>query len=451
MTNNEVNATDIYLIDFFIYCPSLCVKEGQEGRKILYYYPSTVDIGSQIRRIGYCEGLVKFTETFLFDDPCETVHFQKTRLFFNQIEKDICIAMTLHIPVVEKKLGEQIHREYQEETVIDRLYLPLLKMAYRYFVFQQGLMSVILEHETVEKLTTILREYFDKFIKNYFLDMISTVTLNSAFFGLNFLTIEKRSYLKFQSILQRINMNFPEMKHTFITYRDQLMWTSLDKFDTVVLYSFFQKFYWPAIQYKPIASNFRYLFYDTTRNLFDELVLSNELLAQEYYLGTEAIPYRFLVINFHYFTLFFIFFFDEYLPSHERIQLTIEYLQKELKFMIPLLESEFQQTNSTNTTDQSIQNIYLNKQNMTHASTIQWHRDSQNHMINLMNSVAEDLQWFYPTGELLVKRENDPWIVAKRSDMREIIMTDNQKNSDMRQINDKVKQMLDVQIGRAHV
>jgi len=26
------------------------------------YYPSTVDIDRQIRRIGYCEGLVKFTE-----------------------------------------------------------------------------------------------------------------------------------------------------------------------------------------------------------------------------------------------------------------------------------------------------------------------------------------------------------------------------------------------------
>lgn len=27
--NNDANTSDIYLIDFFIYCPSLCVKEGQ--------------------------------------------------------------------------------------------------------------------------------------------------------------------------------------------------------------------------------------------------------------------------------------------------------------------------------------------------------------------------------------------------------------------------------------
>jgi len=40
-----------------------------------------------------------------------------------------------------------------------------------------------------------------------------------------------------------------------------------------------------------------------------------------------------------------------------------------------------------------MQNVYLNKQNMLYTSTIQWNRDSQNHMINLMNSIAEDLQW----------------------------------------------------------
>jgi len=57
----------------------------------------------------------------------------------------------------------------------------------------------------------------------------------------------------------------------------------------------------------------RYLFIDTTGDSFDELVLSNELLAQEYYLGIQAVPYRFLVINFHYFTLFLIFFFGKYL------------------------------------------------------------------------------------------------------------------------------------------
>lgn len=31
--------------------------------------------------------------TFGFDDPCDSVHFQKTRLLFHQVEADICLAM----------------------------------------------------------------------------------------------------------------------------------------------------------------------------------------------------------------------------------------------------------------------------------------------------------------------------------------------------------------------
>jgi hypothetical protein len=35
--------------------------------------------------------------TFGFDDACETVHFQKTRLLFNKVENDICVAMVRRI------------------------------------------------------------------------------------------------------------------------------------------------------------------------------------------------------------------------------------------------------------------------------------------------------------------------------------------------------------------
>jgi hypothetical protein len=38
----------------------------------------------------------------------------------------------------------------------------------------------------------------------------------------------------------------------------------------------------------------------------------------------------------------------------------------------------------------------------------------------------------------MVKRENDPWIVAKRSDMRELIVTVNQKNANLKEINGKI-------------
>ena len=37
----------------------------------------------------------------------------------------------------------------------------------------------------------------------------------------------------------------------------------------------------------------------------------------------------------------------------------------------------------------------------------------------------------------MVKRENDPWIVAKRSDMRELLIVVNQRNANLKEISGK--------------
>ena len=45
---------------------------------------------------------------------------------------------------------------------------------------------------------------------------------------------------------------------------------------------------------------------------------------------------------------------------------------------------------------------------------------------------------FHPSGELMVKRENDPWIIAKRSDMRELLIAVNQRNANLKEISGKL-------------
>ena len=44
---------------------------------------------------------------------------------------------------------------------------------------------------------------------------------------------------------------------------------------------------------------------------------------------------------------------------------------------------------------------------------------------------------FHPSGEIMVKRENDPWIIAKRSDMRELFLAVNQRNANLKEISGK--------------
>ena len=42
----------------------------------------------------------------------------------------------------------------------------------------------------------------------------------------------------------------------------------------------------------------------------------------------------------------------------------------------------------------------------------------------------------------MVKRENDPWLIAKRSDMRELLFVVNQRNANLKEINGKNSSVL---------
>jgi len=90
-------------------------------------------------------------------------------------------------------------------------------------------------------------------------------------------------------------------------------------------------------------------------------------------------------------------------------------------------------------TDNTVRSVYYNKMNAAHSSTIDWFREPINAMSGVMNTLAEDMQWFHPSGEIMVKRENDPWIIAKRSDMRELLIVVNQRNANLKEISGKIK------------
>ena len=54
--------------------------------------------------------------------------------------------------------------------------------------------------------------------------MIRDATIDTSYFGIQFLPVEKKLYLKLQSLLRRLELRFSSLKETFFLYRDQLIW-----------------------------------------------------------------------------------------------------------------------------------------------------------------------------------------------------------------------------------
>ncbi len=54
--------------------------------------------------------------------------------------------------------------------------------------------------------------------------MIQDATLDKSYLGIQFLPVEKKIYLKLQSILRRLELRFTSLKEIFFLYKDQLIW-----------------------------------------------------------------------------------------------------------------------------------------------------------------------------------------------------------------------------------
>jgi hypothetical protein len=48
--------------------------------------------------------------------------------------------------------------------------------------------------------------------------------MDNACPGIQFLPIDKKFYLKIQSLLRRVELRFPSLRETMFLYRDQLIW-----------------------------------------------------------------------------------------------------------------------------------------------------------------------------------------------------------------------------------
>jgi hypothetical protein len=75
--------------------------------------------------------------------------------------------------------------------------------------------------------------------------MIHNITIDSSFFGLEFLPTEKKNYLKIQSALRRLETRFSSLRETFFLYKDQIIWYTYFLYSIYNLYIhfFFQE--WP--------------------------------------------------------------------------------------------------------------------------------------------------------------------------------------------------------------
>ena len=153
------------LTKLFLFNSSWGPKEGEEHKKIIFFWPQETEINDQVKTIGLIEAVVRFGRTFS-QEPAHSLQTQKTRSVWREVETDFYLGFTVSVPSVKKqnKDGAEVV-EYRPDDLSDNILLGVLDRAYDMFSLFSGGLNTVLDTNNNDK--DVLKERVNHFYTRY--------------------------------------------------------------------------------------------------------------------------------------------------------------------------------------------------------------------------------------------------------------------------------------------
>ncbi|CAH0547952.1 unnamed protein product [Brassicogethes aeneus] len=455
-TKNEVE-----LKNFFIFNSSLGPKEGEEIKKIVYYFPPTDSNDQQIKNVGLVEGIIQFTETFKPSSEVSSLHTLKQRQLYYQPEKDFWIVMTLIVPTVKKNKDSTSTIEYLEDDIQDNVYSAVLQQAYLMYRLFWDTFHNAFKKDDINVFKTRLDVFYSAYIKT--MKLAHSDILN-IFSGIQYLPLDMQSFLKVQTFINELECNYNDIVHSAFLYNDHLIWSGIEPSDMKIAYQYLigtllpanmetelQGGSMPRNSGSPFAALHHGRFITGPTNLKTAKTVGK---VPKIYLfgGKTPCTYRLAVyralsasvclfIKDVELSLGFFKELDEFMSSKitSIVSDIAEYCSKQVLTPSSLPES-------------TPRFIYFNKLNLAYKSTVHLDNKQSGNIVCARDSlkIIADINKkkgiFGHSGEVIVKTMNDYWVVGKTSNSREFYIAINQKNASLIDISDEVKKICDTEL-----
>ncbi|XP_055202509.1 vacuolar fusion protein CCZ1 homolog isoform X2 [Gorilla gorilla gorilla] len=389
------------LLSFFIYNPRFGPREGEEENKILFYHPNEVEKNEKIRNVGLCEAIVQFTRTFSPSKPAKSLHTQKNRQFFNEPEENFWMVMVVRNPMIEKqsKDGKPVI-EYQEEELLDKVYSSVLRQCYSMYKLFNGTFLKAMEDGGVKLLKERLEKFFHRYLQTLHLQ---SCDLLDIFGGISFFPLDKMTYLKIQSFINRMEESLNIVKYTAFLYNDQLIWSGLEQDDMRILYKYLTTSLFPRhIEPEAMSAAVCFMIDASIHPTLDFCRRLDSIVGPQLTVLASDICEQFNI--------------NKRMSGSEK--------EPQFKF------------------------IYFNHMNLAEKSTVHMRKTPSvsltsvhPDLMKILGDINSDFTRVDEDEEIIVKAMSDYWVVGKKSDRRELYVILNQKNANLIEVNEEVKKL----------
>ncbi|KAJ6659785.1 hypothetical protein lerEdw1_018501 [Lerista edwardsae] len=406
--------------------------------------------------------------TFSPSKPAKSLHTQKNRQFFNEPEENFWMVMVVRNPIIEKHKDGKPVVEYQEEELL------LFNGTFRKAMEDGGV--------------RVLKERLEKFFHRYLQTLhLPSCDLLDVFCGISFFPLDKMTYLKIQSFINKMEESLSIVKYTAFLYNDQLIWSGLEQDDMRILYKYLTTSLFPrhiepelAGRDSPIHAEIPGNLQHYGRFLTGPLNLNDpeaKCRFPKIFVNTENAYEELHLIVYKAMSAAVCFMIDA------SMQPTLDFCRKLDSIVGPqltVLASDICEQYNINKRmsgfgskeikdpgrklgrrglncpirfprsekEPQFKFIYFNHMNLAEKSTIHVRRTPHisltsvhPDLMKILGDINSDFTRVDDDEEIIVKAMSDYWIVGKKSDQRELYVILNQKNANLIEVNEEVKKL----------
>ncbi|XP_048817850.1 vacuolar fusion protein CCZ1 homolog isoform X1 [Lagopus muta] len=400
----------------------------------------------------------KRERTFSPTKPAKSLHTQKNRQFFHEPEENFWMVMVVRNPIIEKhKDGKPVY-EYQEEELLDKVYSSVLQQCYSMYKLFNGTFLKAMEDGGVKVLKERLEKFFHRYLQTLHLQ---SCDLLDVFCGISFFPLDKMTYLKIQSFINRMEESLNIVKYTAFLYNDQLIWSGLEQDDMRILYKYLTTSLFPrhmepelAGRDSPIRAEMPGNLQHYGRFLTGPLNLNDpeaKCRFPKIFVNTDDTYEELHLIVYKAMSAAVCFMIDASIPP------TLEFCRKLDSIVGPqltVLASDICEQYNINKRisgaekEPQFKFIYFNHMNLAEKSTIHMRKTPSvslasvhPDLMKILGDINSDFSRVDEDEEIIVKAMSDYWVVGKKSDQRELYVILNQKNANLIEVNEEVKKL----------
>lgn len=260
------------ILRFFVFNPDLGSKEGEEHKKVVYFYsqapgaaaqagvPSAaaaaaakgMDLQEQCKYVGLAEATMRFAKVFSNSGLVSGLSTSQTKSAYLEPEDGFVMVLTVSVPVIKYRRYNKVEKrsvlesDFAEEAVHENVLRAVLAKSYAMFrLFTGGFRHLLLlrknkDDDAVEALKGDVAAFFSRFLASGGVDVDKADLAGNLFSGVQFLTVENPVFLKVHSFVARlVHDEFPGVLATaLLLHRGLLVFSGLQQDESALICSY---------------------------------------------------------------------------------------------------------------------------------------------------------------------------------------------------------------------